>query len=618
MNWKQALWIFCIVRAGWGFLSAFEVERVEPLNWWTRMPDPEVQVLLYGEALGGLEARVDHIGIRVSRTVVVENPAYLFVYLEVSPEAMAGRTEITLWQDGAQVAAVPFDLRERRPSSAQRKGFGPEDTIYLIMPDRFANGDPKNDAVAGMGDAPNRDDPYGRHGGDLAGLQARLPYIASLGMTAIWLNPVLENRMPESSYHGYATTDFYRVDPRYGSNETYIEFVREAHRNGLKVIMDMIPNHVGAEHWFVKDPPTTDWVNFGGRYVNTIHRRTTVQDRHASERDRRDHSDGWFVESMPDLNQRNPLLADYLIQNAIWWVEAADLDGIRVDTYPYPDAAFMAEWACALMAVYPHLNIVGEEWALNPAIPAYWQRGKENHDGYRSCLPSLMDFPLQHALVQSLRRQGFSYESPWVPLYEAVAMDFLYPDPWNLVTLLDNHDMDRFLTQVEGEEALLRLGLVFLATMRGIPQLYYGTELGMDNPEARGSHGAVRQDYPGGWQGDAMNAFTGEGLSPEAFRLQAFVRRLFGWRRQATVVHAGRLMHFAPLDDVYVYFRYTETETLLVALNLGQNEIPLAMERYAERLNGYTHAVGVLDGGTVALEDGITVPARGFRLLELR
>lgn len=619
MNTKQRLLIGSIWFLGMGVsLGAVMVERVEPANWWTQMPQAEVQVLLYGEALGGLEAEVSYPGVRLSRSVRVENPAYLFVYLEILSEAPAGTMEILLMEQGTEVARVPFELWERRPGSAEREGFGPQDTIYLVMPDRFANGDPANDAVAGMGDAPDRSDPYGRHGGDLAGIEAHLPYIASLGMTALWLNPVLENRMPESSYHGYATTDYYRVDPRYGSNESYRAFVAEAHRHGIKVIKDMIPNHVGSEHWFVKDPPTADWINFGGRYVNTIHRRTTVQDIHAAERDRRDHADGWFVETMPDLNQRNPLLADYLIQNAIWWVEFADLDGIRVDTYPYPDAAFMADWSCALMATYPRLNIVGEEWALNPAIPAYWQRGKMTHDGYRSCLPSLMDFPVQDALVQSLRRQGFSHESPWVPLYERVAMDFLYPDPWNLVTLLDNHDMDRFLTQVDGDDALFCLGLVFLATTRGLPQLYYGTELGMDNATARGSHGAVRPDYPGGWHGDAVNAFTGEGLSPQAARLQAFVRALFTWRREATVVHHGKLTHFAPRDDVYVYFRYTADAAVLVALNLGEAEVPLDLERYAERLDGYTRAVEVLSGERLRLSDGITVPGRGYRLLELR
>lgn len=620
MNWKRGMTLggIGLMALFAGKVGAVTVERVEPANWWTRMPQAEVQVLLYGEALGGLEARVTHPGLRVSRTVRVENPAYLFVYLEGLDTAEAGALEISLWDQDEEVARVPFALWERRPGSAEREGFGPRDTIYLVMPDRFANGDPGNDFIQGMGDRPNREDPYGRHGGDLAGIEARLPYIASLGMTAIWLNPVLENKMPQASYHGYATTDFYRVDPRYGSNASYRAFVAEAHRHGIKVIMDMIPNHVGSEHWFVKDAPAPDWINFGGRYVNTIHRRTTVQDIHAAERDRRDHADGWFVETMPDLNQRNPLLADYLIQNAIWWVEYADLDGIRVDTYPYPDAGFMADWSCALMSTYPRLNIVGEEWALNPAIPAYWQRGKANHDGYRSCLPSLMDFPLQDAMVQALRREGFAYESPWVPLYERVALDFLYPDPWNLVTLLDNHDMDRFLTQVEGDEARFRLGLVFLATMRGIPQLYYGTELGMDNAMARGSHGAVRSDYPGGWPGDPVNAFTGEGLSPQAARLQAFVRDLFTWRREAAVIHHGRLTHYAPLGEVYVYFRYTAEAAVMVALNLGEAEVPLDLERYAERLDGYTEAMEVLSGERQALSKGITVPARGYRVLELR
>lgn len=593
------------------------VERVEPSNWWVGMERSEIQVLLYGEALGHLEARVASEGVRVLRTVRVENDAYLFVYLGIDEAAASGPVEISLWEGERQVVSVPFRLEERAEGSAEREGFDASDVIYLIMPDRFANGDSGNDEVSGMGDAPDRSDPYGRHGGDLAGLTAHLPYVASLGMTTIWLNPVLENKMPESSYHGYATTDFYRVDPRYGSNAGYREFVRAAHREGLKVIKDIIPNHCGSGHWFVKDPPTSDWLNFGGKYVNTIHRRTTVQDIHASERDRRDHADGWFVASMPDLNQRNPLMADYLIQNAIWWVEYAGLDGIRVDTYPYPDRDFMADWSCALMAEYPNLNIVGEEWAVDVAIPSYWQRGKDNHDGYISCLPSLMDFPLQSALVRSLKREGHSYESPWVPVYEALAMDFLYPDPWNLVTLLDNHDMDRFLAQVSGDEALFRLGLIFLATTRGIPQVYYGTEIGMENMDTPGSHGAVREEFPGGWADGTVNAFTGEGLSAKAAGLQAFVRKLFTWRRDAETVHNGRLMHFAPLDDAYVYFRYTKNGAVLVALNSGHEAIALDLERYSERLEGYEAGLNILDGERYRLSNGLTVPACGALILEL-
>lgn len=594
------------------------VERVEPSNWWVGMEWSELQVLLYGDSIGHLEARVESEAVRVQRLVRVENEAYLFVYLKIADEAKAGAVEIGLWEGEKKVASVPFRLDERLEGSAERKGFDSGDAIYLIMPDRFANGDSGNDLVEGMGDAPDRSDAYGRHGGDLAGLTAHLPYIASLGMTAIWLNPVLENKMPESSYHGYATTDFYRVDSRYGSNSDYREFVDAAHREGLKVIKDIIPNHCGSGHWFVQDPPMSDWLNFGGEYVNTIHRRTTVQDIHASERDRRDHADGWFVASMPDLNQRNPLMADYLIQNAIWWVEFAGLDGIRVDTYPYPDRDFMADWSCALMREYPNLNIVGEEWAVDAAIPSYWQRGKNNHDGYISCLPSLMDFPLQSALVRSLKREGHAYESPWVPVYETLAMDFLYPDPWNLVTLLDNHDMDRFLAQVSEDEALFRLGLIFLATTRGIPQVYYGTEIGMENSEAPGSHGAVREEFPGGWPGSDVNAFTGEGLTSKAAELQAFVRKLFTWRRGAEVVHNGRLMHFAPLDEVYVYFRYTEKGAVLVALNLGAEGIPLDLERYSERLEGYHKGLNVLDGQQYTLADGLTVPGRGALVLELK
>ena len=363
-----------------------------------------------------------------------------------------------------------------------------------------------------------------------------------MGFTAIWLNPVLENDMPDYSYHGYAATDFYKVDQRFGSNEEYRALIAKAKDKGIKIIMDMILNHCGSEHWFVKDMPTDDWVNFGGEYVNTSHRRNTVQDIHASEYDKRMFSDGWFVKTMPDLNQRNPLLATYLIQNTIWWIEYSGLSGIRMDTYPYPDKDFMTDWTCAIRAEYPNFNTVGEEWVNNPAIVSYWQEGKDNHDDYTSCLPSLMDFPIQYALAQALVQEEKQYGSGLIELYKMLSQDFLYADPYSLVVFPDNHDMDRFFTQVNEDLDLFKMGIAYILTLRGTPQLYYGTEILMDNEGAPGDHGIIRTDFPGGWKGDEVNGFTGKGLSEQQKEAKAYIKKLLNWRK-TNASHPPRQAH---------------------------------------------------------------------------
>ena len=577
----------------------------------------EIQVLLYGPDIARLSPTVSHPGVELLRTVRTTNPDYLFLYLEISEEARPGIVHFQLMHGESLIMEAPFPLLEREEDSARRRGFDPSDSIYLITPDRFANGNPENDAVAGMGDPPDRSQPYGRHGGDLEGIMNHLDYIHDLGFTAIWINPVLENRMPEWSYHGYAITDFYAVDPRFGSNEQYRELVRMANARGMKVIADMVLNHVGSNHWFVIDPPAEDWINFGGKPVITNHRRTTVQDPYASPQDARLHADGWFVEAMPDLNQRNPLLADYLIMNTLWWIEYAGFSGIRMDTWPYPDKDFLSRWACVVMEEYPHFNIVGEEWSLQPAVISYWQRGKENHDGYQSCLPSLMDFPLQGALVEGLTGPEKEYESALVTLYEALALDFLYADPENLLIFPDNHDMARFHTQMRGDTGLFKMGMVYFATMRGIPQFYYGTEILMNSDADPDSHGIIRGDFPGGWPADPVNAFTGEGLDPERKAVQEWMARLLNWRKDASVIHSGLLMHFAPEDGMYVYFRYNGEETVMVVLNKNKEAKPLGWSRYAERSGGYTTARDVLSGAEFSLDSPLVVPPRTALVLEL-
>ncbi len=615
--------MFRMFALSWAVLFAFlpalvaqpEVQRVEPPNWWVGMHHPEVQVMLYGPGIAHYEPAVDYAGVALERSVRTTNPNYLFLYLRIAPEAQPGTVLIRFRENGKEVGAQPWELWARTPGAADRKGFDQTDVMYLITPDRFANGDTANDYVEGMKERPNRAEPFGRHGGDIAGIRQHLDYIHDMGFTAIWLNPLLENDMPSYSYHGYSTTDFYRVDPRFGTNEDYRALADEARARGIGLIMDMIVNHCGLEHWWMHDLPAADWINQWPEYTETNHRKTLMQDPHASERDRKIFTDGWFVPTMPDLNQRNPLLADYLIQNAIWWIEYLGLAGIRMDTYPYPDKYFMTEWTRRVMEEYPHFNVVGEEWFEWPAIVAYWQRGKKNPDGYVSYLPSLMDFPLQAAMSRALTHEE-SWGKGWIELYEMLAQDFLYADPDELVVFPDNHDMNRIFAQVGEDYDLWRMAMVYTLTTRGIPQLYYGTEILMSNP-GNGNHGLIRADFPGGWPGDTINGFTGEGLSPRQLEAKAFLRRLLHWRQTATAVHHGRLMHFEPKDGVYVFFRYDDHQLVMVAMSKNDEPYTLDLSRFREILPEGVTATEVLSGKQITLSEKLVLPPRAALVLDM-
>ena len=592
------------------------VSRVEPGFWWVGMNNPELQILLYGEKINQLQPSVNYKGVELRTVVTVSNPNYLFLNLIIEKDCQPGKFMISLKKKNKLIESVPFELKPRESGSAQREGFNSSDAIYLITPDRFANGNTNNDNMPGMLEIADRTNPKGRHGGDITGILLQLDYIYKLGFTAIWLNPMMENNMPKTSYHGYAITDFYKTDPRFGTNEDYKNLCNEASKKGIKIIMDMVMNHCGSEHWFVKDPPTSDWINYKGQYVNSNHRRETVQDIYASAYDKKKFSDGWFVKSMPDFNQRNELLATYLIQNSIWWIEYAGLGGIRMDTYPYPDKDFMTRWSCAIMHEYPDFNIVGEEWSPNPAIVSYWQAGKINHDGYTSCLPSLMDFPIQVSLQKALTEKE-SFEGGLARLYKTLALDFLYPDPNNLVLLADNHDMDRFYTQVGQDVDLFKMGMAYLLTMRGIPQIFYGTEILMDNTGFENNHSIIRTDFPGGWLYDKSNANSGQGLDMKQVEVQADLRYLLNWRKEKEVIHSGKLMQFAPENGTYIYFRYNNQERVMVILNKNKSITPLPLAPYAEMIDGYTIGVDVISMQDFLLNDTIQLPAKSALILEL-
>ncbi|VAV97496.1 Neopullulanase [hydrothermal vent metagenome] len=596
------------------------IDRVEPPFWWVGFKETSLQLLVHGPEISGYLPNISYPGVSISNVIRVQSPNYLFIDVMIAPETQAGKFNISfINEDGAEIS-YGYELKAREENSASRRGFNSSDAIYLITPDRFANGNAGNDTVAGLEDKLDRKNIGGRHGGDIQGISDHLDYISDMGFTSVWLNPVLENAQPTYSYHGYATTDFYKVDPRFGTNEEFRAMIEKARSKGIGFIMDMIANHSGSEHWWMKDMPSDDWINYtaeyrAGKYVNTSHRRTLLRDPYSSDSDKKLFSDGWFVETMPDLNQKNPLMAKYLIQNAVWWIEYSGLTGIRMDTYPYSDMNFMSDWTGRIMNEYPDFNIVGEEWSINPSVVSYWQRGKVNRNGYVSHLPSLMDFPLNLILAKSLNDKE-EWSRGLIEIYKMLANDADYPDPANLVIFPDNHDMSRIFTQLNEDEDLYRMAIAFNLTMRGIPQIYYGTEILMSNP-GTDDHGIIRSDFPGGWAGDEVNAFTGEGLSAAQSAAQEFTRRLLNWRKKTPVIHKGKLMHFVPENGVYVYFRYDDQDKVMVVINKNAASYDLSLDRFAEMLEGEKRAKDIITGALVELTDNIDLAARSVMILEI-
>ncbi|WP_340112033.1 glycoside hydrolase family 13 protein [Maribellus mangrovi] len=596
-------------------VDAQTIDRVEPPNWWAGMKSADLQLMVHGTDISNLDVSFDYPGVELESVSKVENQNYLFIDMKLAKDVKPGSFDIEFTEGKKEVSRYKYKLLERKPNSAEREGFNPSDVIYLITPDRFVNGDPSNDEVEGMREGLDRYDKWGRHGGDIRGIINSLDYLQDLGYTAVWLNPVLENDMPGSSYHGYATTDFYKVDARYGGNEEYLRLKEELDKRDMKLIMDMIFNHCGLEHWWMHDMPMKDWINNYPDIKITNHRRTVNQDPHASEVDIKGMVEGWFVTAMPDMNQRNPFLAKYLIQNSIWWIEYAGLEGIRQDTWPYPDKYMMSDWTKAVLKEYPNFNIVGEEWSLNPAIVSYWQNGQNNRDGYHNYAPSMMDFPLQSAVSEGLKNEE-SWGTGLIQIYEMLANDFLYPDPEMLTIFPDNHDMSRFFVQVGEDVNLLKMGVAFFLTTRGIPQIYYGTEILMRHEGSE--HGDIRADFPGGWAEDKVNAFTGEGLSAAAKDMQNYVATIQNWRKNASVIHSGKLKHFAPEDGTYVYFRYNEDEAVMVILNKNEEAKTLNTDRFNEVVADYSSGKEIISGNTINDISEITVPARSASIIELK
>jgi neopullulanase len=584
-----------------------------PPNWWVGMRDARLQLMVQGVGIGTSEPTLDdNPRAKIVKIIRGDSPNYLFIDLEIAAQATAGELTFRFTRKGGS-SVLRYPLLARAPGSAQRRGFDTRDVILNLMPDRFANGDPRNDRVAGYAQGADRNDPNARHGGDLRGMLDHLDYIAGMGYTMLWPTPLVENAQTEYSYHGYAATDFYRIDPRYGSNAEYRDFVVRARAKGVGVIQDVVLNHIGDGHAWAKDPPTADWITLSGRFEPTHHARTAIGDPYAAQVDRDDFTQGWFAPTMPDLNQRQPLLATYLTQNAIWWVEYAGLSGLRVDTYGYSDTAFLAEWTRRIRAEYPNFSMVGEEWSANPGVVARWQNGwVEGKPG----MPNMMDFPLNETLRKALSEPENDFSGGLRRLYEVMVNDRLYAAPAALVAFEGNHDMAR-LYSVFGENIdAYKTALLYLATVPRIPQFYYGTEVLMTSPTER-DDAQIRRDFPGGWAGDRMNAFTGAGLSPRQVDAQTWLRTLLNWRKTATAVHSGKFLHFVPRDGVYVYFRDDDKQRVMVVLGRNDRPVELSLDRFAEGLKGATDARNALTGTPVTLGKTMTVPAHAALVFDL-
>ncbi|MBN8211641.1 MAG: glycoside hydrolase family 13 protein [Xanthomonadales bacterium] len=604
------LWMASITASAAGKPAA---PMAYPPNWWVGMRDARLQLMAQGAGIGAAEATLDDTSrAKIVKLTRGDSPNYLFIDLRIAADATPGDLVFRFARSGVE-HVIRYPLLARAPGSADRRGFDTRDVILNLMPDRFANGDPRNDRVAGYVEAADRSKPGGRHGGDLRGMTQHLDHIAGMGYTMVWPTPLIENAQFNDSYHGYAATDLYRIDPRFGSNVEYREFVAAARSKGIGVIQDVVPNHIGDGHPWLKDPPTADWITLGGRFEPTRHGRTAVADPYAAQTDRDNFTQGWFVAAMPDLNQQQPLLATYLTQNTIWWIEYAGLSGLRVDTFGYSDNAFLAEWTQRIRSEYPKFSMVGEEWSANASVVARWQNGWI--DG-KPGMPNMMDFPLSETLRTALSEPENDYAGGLRRLYEAMVNDRLYTAPTALVAFEGNHDMPRLYSVLGDNLHSYRIALAYLATIPRIPQLYYGTEVLMTSPTTR-DDAASRRDFPGGWPGDRINAFTGAGLTPLQTEAQTWLRTLLNWRKTATAVHRGRFLHYLPHDGVYVYFRDDGAQRLMIVLSRNDAAAELQLERFAEGLKGATAARDALTGASVEIGATLAVPAHAALILEL-
>lgn len=597
-------------------ISFAQLEQVEPPFWWEGMNRSEIQLVFYGNEIGVGDLYLD--GQKVDEVIKTENGNYLFCNWETKG-LKAGSYLFELKKGKKRIATYAYELKKRREGSAQREGFSSQDAVYLLMPDRFANGDPSNDSTKDTYEKANVDDPWGRHGGDIQGIIKNLDYIKELGMTALWSTPLLEDNDKRGSYHGYACSDTYQIDSRYGGNSAYLKLSDELHKRDMKLIKDYVTNHWSLEHYMIKDLPSKDWIHyFDGEngYAQTNYRLSTVYDTNASKADSFLAEKGWFVPSMPDLNQSNPMMLNYLIDNAIWWIEYANLDGYRVDTYPYTEKEGVTTWTKAIMAEYPNFNIVGESWYHDTASIAYWQKDSKLAEiqDFNSELPSVMDF----VFFETLQRM-MTYEPSWdkglIEMYNGMGMDYLYPDINNVMIFAENHDTTRF-NEKNATLGDFKIAMTLLATTRGIPQLYYGSEIGFKGDKAKGD-ADLRKDMPGGWPNDVRSAFNALERTSEEQSYFDIVKTLFQWRQHQELIHKGKTVHFIPLNEIYVYFRVLDQNAVMVVINANKEVQTIELSRFNELLESYSKASELFSGTQINLEKTLSIPARDAQVFEL-
>lgn len=594
-----------------------QISRVEPPCWWTSMKTP-LQLMVYGDNISEWSVRLEGLsGVKAGSVHTADNPDYVFVDVQIGPGAQTGTAWLVFSKEGESFK-YPYEILQRSEGSASRSSFTTKDAIYLIMPDRFSNGDKSNDNTEDTEEKADYEAFFGRHGGDLKGIEDHLDYIAELGMTAIWCTPLLEDNQPESSYHGYACTDYYNIDSRFGGNEEYLRMVQAAHRKGLKVIMDIVPNHCGDRHWWYGNAPFEDWYHVWPEYMHSNCCFSVQNDPYASDKDLAEMEGGWFDSSMVDMNLDNPYLLQYFKQWGVWWMEYAGLDGMRVDTYPYNEKYPMSQWCAAIRNEYPNINIVGEVWSVNVPGVAYWQAGNPNIDGFDSNLPSIMDFKLQSAICRGFNEENVNWDEGMVRIYDTISDDIYIHDTQNLMIFPGNHDTDRIADVLNGDKDKMKMVMALMATLRGYPQIFAGDELMQRSRDLSQGHGGLRVEFPDNWAQD-----------PQMKEIHDYASALLNWRKGASEVHDGSTIHFLRRDNTYAYFRYDKEAVAFVYLNNRSEAIELPWSDYQEftaagaRRRGagsaaLVNGVDVVSGKNINFGETVTVPAHSALVVEFK
>ncbi len=600
------------------FAGKTKVEpRIEPPFWWVGMKNQNLQLLVHHPAIGQAKPSINYPGVSISNVHLAESPNYLFIDLKIDPSAKPGIFEIAFVSIDQKINfKVNYELKPRSVDSRNRDGFGPQDVIYMLMPDRFSNGDSANDNVASMLEKADRTNPNGRHGGDIQGIVNHTEYFKKLGVTAVWVNPLLENNMEKYSYHGYAITDFYKIDPRFGTNDDYQLLSRNMQSKGIKLIADMVFNHCGLNHWWMKDLPFADWVHQFPEFTRSNYRSETLMDPHASADDRRLMNDGWFDNSMPDLNQENIFMANYLIQNSIWWVEYGNLGGIRMDTYPYSSQDFMKNWMGRIYEEYPNFNVVGETWLQSVPHTSWFQNNAFNNRRPNTNLQSLTDFPMMNSLNMAFNEND-SWTEGAARFYMVLSQDFAYENPEKLVIFADNHDVSRFFSTQNTNIDHWKMGMGILMTTRGIPVIYYGTEILMEGKKDEGD-AALRKDFPGGWQNDEKSVKDMESLTENELMAWKYMNKLLIFRQSSEALKNGKLMHFIPMDGVYVYWRYSPNQKVIVFVNNNKETKTVKMNRFDEALNGSQSFHNIITGHSMQVPSELNLESKSVTIFELK